>query len=269
MKQLGQPAKGRTPTKEELRSLVESRDLDSLMEVMNDSGRVPTLRLAHKLATDLLNDEPETLYQWGIAMAECQEWGTRSAAGWFIGAQYELDPDDAADRLIDLVDDDNWSVREGAAFGLARVLGDHFDEVMPLFRRWSQHDSVNVRRGVVISVMPVIRDPLNGLQRARPCLDLLEPLLSDREPYIRKNLGPFAIGTALLRHHPDITFQALEEWRDRYTDTNVRWNLAKAVSTSGGRRNLSRSISFLETLADDQRPEVQRVVSSAMRSLTK
>lgn len=237
------------------------------MAAMNESGRVPTLRLAHKLASELLIDEPETLYQWGVQMANCQEWGTRSAAGWFIGDHYDLHPNDAADRLIDLVDDNNWSIREGAAFGLARVLGDHFDEVLPLFHEWSRHRSVNVRRGVVISVMPVIRNRLNGVHRARPCLELLEPLLSDSEPYIRKNLGPFAIGTALLRHHPDITFDTLEEWRNRYDDIWVRWNLAKAVSSSGGRRHVQRSISFLETLANDERPEVQRAIASSMRSL--
>lgn len=267
MNQIGQPPKGRIPSKEELQGLVEARDLGSLMAVMNQSGRVPTLRLAHKLALDLLRDEPETLYQWGVAMADCPEWGTRSAAGWFIGGQYERHPDEAAELLIDLVDDDNWSVREGAAFGLATVLNDHFEEVLPLFEEWSRHESVNIRRGVVISVMPVIRDRSHGRDRAQPCLDLLEPLLSDSEPYIRKNLGPFAIGTALLRHHPDLTFAALETWRDRYDDVYVRWNLAKAVSSSGGRRHRERSLEFLETLADDQRPIVQRAVASSRRSL--
>ena len=269
MKQPGQPAKGRTPSADELRALVEARDLETLMVVMNESGRVPTLRLAHKLATKALRDEPEVHYQWGVAMAQCQEWGTRSAAGWFIGAHYRDHPDEVCRWLVDLGDDDNWSIREGAAFGFARLLNDNFDDVLPLFLEWRSHESVNVRRAVVIATMPVVRDAKHGVARAPICLELLEPLLADREPYIRKNLGPFAIGTALLNHHPELTFGALDDWRDRYDDPCVRWNLAMAVSSSGGRRRHERSMAFLQTLDDDPRPEVGRAVFSARRSLAK
>ncbi len=248
---------------------IEARDLDALMAAMNESGRVPTLRLAHKLATKALRDEPELHYEWGVAMAQCREWGTRSAAGWFLSDHYRNHPDDVCRWLIDLGDDGNWSIREGAAFGFARLLNDNFDDVLPLFRRWRSHASVNVRRAVVIAVMPVVRDAKYGAARAPLCLDLLEPLLADREPYIRKNLGPFAIGTALLNHHPELTFAALNDWRDHYDDTCVRWNLAMAVSSSGGRRHHDRSIAFLQTLTDDPRPEVSRAVSSALRSLEK
>ena len=230
---------------------------------------MPTLRLAHTLSEELLREEPETQFRWGVAMAACPEWGTRSAAGWFIGAHYGEHPVEAQSLLPDLADDDNWSIREGAAFGLARVLSDHFDEVLPLFRRWAHHASVNVRRAVVISTMPVVRQRGYGDHRARACLDLLEPLLSDPEPYIRKNLGPFAIGTALLNHHSNLTFAALAEWRDRYDDQWVRWNLAMAVSSSGGRRRRDESLAFLDSLEGDARPTVIRAVTTARRALLK
>jgi hypothetical protein len=126
-----------------------------------------------------------------------------------------------------------------------------------------------VRRAVVLAVMPVVRDRVHGAERAEPCLRLLELLLADRSRYVRKNLGPFAIGAAILNHHPDLTFTTLERWRDRYDDEQVRWNLAMAVSASGGVAHVERSLAFLHTLAPDERRTVWRAVASAARALGK
>jgi HEAT repeat protein len=236
---------------------------------MEESGRVPTARQAHKLVTKILQDEPETIYAWGVAMAERQEWSARLSASWFFSLYYERHQAEVQRLLLQLADDENWGVREGAAGGFAHVLGDHFDEVLPIFQEWARHPSENVRRAVVLAVMPVVRDKDRGAERAEPCLRLLEPLLADRSQYVRKNLGPFAIGAAMLNHHPDLTFAALERWRDQYDDEQVRWNLAMALSASGGVAHAERAMAFLYTLADDERRTVWRAVSSAARALGK
>jgi hypothetical protein len=97
------------------------------------------------------------------------------------------------------------------------VLQDNFDEVYTLYQEWARHPSENVRRAVVLAVMPVVRDEEFGAERAEACLRLLEPLLADRSQYVRQNLGPFAIGAAILNRYPDLTFATLERWRGRYT----------------------------------------------------
>jgi hypothetical protein len=265
----GVPDKGQVPSAAELRACIEARDLDGLITLMDESGRLPTLRQADELVKRILQDEPDTIYAWGVTMAGRSEWGARMAASWFFSPYYAAHQDEVRRLLLQLADDDSWTIREGASWGFARVLQDHFDEVYTLFQEWGRHPSENVRRAVVLAVMPVVRDKLHGAARAERCLRLLEPLLADRSPYVRKNLGPFAIGAAILNHHPDLTFTMLNEWRDRYDDEQVRWNLAMAVSASGGVAHVERSLAFLHTLAHDERRSVWRAVASAARTLGK
>ncbi len=265
----GVPEHGRTPSKAELRACVEARDLEGLLALMQESARVPTVRLAHKLVFQILRDEPETIYAWGVALAGRQEWAARFSAAGFFAPFYAAHKKEVRRLLLQLADDENWGVREGAAIGWTRVLQDHFDEVYPLYQEGTRHPSENVRRAVVLAVMPVARDKQHGAERAAPCLRLLEPLLADRSKYVRKNLGPFAIGASILNHHPDLTFATLERWRDQYDDEQVRWNLAMALSSSGGVAHVERALDFLHTLADDQRRTVWRAVASAARALGK
>jgi 3-methyladenine DNA glycosylase AlkC len=263
------PDKGRAPTQTELRACVEARDLESLIVLMNESGRMPTLRQADKLIKRILKHEPETIYAWGVTMTQRHEWAARMMASWLFAPYYAEHKEEVRCLLLQLADDDNWTIREGASWGYARVLQDHFEEVYPLFQDWARHPSENVRRAVVLAVMPVVRDKARGAERAGSCLRLLEPLLADRSQYVRKNLAPFAIGAAILNHHPDLTFATLERWRDQYDDEQVRWNLAMALSASGGVAHVERALTFLHTLADDERRTVWRAVASAARALGK
>jgi HEAT repeat protein len=265
----GVPDQGRMPTTAELETCIQARDLEGLIGLMDESGRMPTLRKAEKLVKKLLKSEPETIYAWGVEMAGRSEWAARMAASWLFSPYYAGHTQEVQRLLLQLADDESWTIREGASWGFARVLEDHFKEVYSLFQKWARHPSENVRRAVVLAVMPVVRDKAHGTERAEPCLRLLEPLLADRSEYVRKNLGPFAIGGAILNHHPDLTFAMLKEWRDAYDDEQVRWNLAMALSASGGVAHVERALAFLHTLADDERRTVWRAVASAARALGK
>ena len=141
----------------------------------------------------------------------------------------------------------------------------HFDADYPWLVAWTRSPAENIRRAAVLATMPVARSADFG--RAARCLDLLEPLLTDRSVYVRKNLGPFALGAAFLVHHPDLTFETLARWRDRYDDEQARWNLAMACAASGGTRWPARALAFLHTLADDPRPYVWLAVASALINL--
>jgi len=268
-KPAGVPDKGRIPTAAELQDCIEARDLDGLVALTNESGRLPTLRQADKLVKRVLKNEPDTIYTWGVEMAARSEWGARMMASWLFSPYYAGHEEEVQRLLLELADDDSWTIREGASDGFAQVLQDHFEAVYPLYLEWTGHTSENVRRAVVLSVMPVVRDKTHGVQRAEPCLRLLEPLLADRSLYVCKNLGAFAIGSAILNHHPDLTFATLAHWRDQYDDEQVRWNLAMAVSASGGVAHVERSLAFLHSLADDERRTVWRAVASAARALGK
>ena len=136
--------------------------------------------------------------------------------------------------------------------------------MMEILREWRGHSSPNVRRTVLIAAAKAAQT--RRLEWAEPLLKLIEPLLSDRHPTLRRNLGPFTIGSALLRYYPDMTFEYLIKWSTS-NDEQVLWNVAMAFSASGGQRLVKKALIILRKLSLDERRYVWRAVASAMWKL--
>jgi HEAT repeat protein len=238
---------------------------DGLSRLLAASGRAASVHAALRQAKRRFAQTPAALFALGCALAERDEQLAKGLAAALLGELYAGHEEIVRAVLLRLADDDDWVVREYAASGLGSVLDAHFDAAYPWFVAWTRHPSENIRRAAALATMPAGRSGDAG--RAARCLDLLEPLLTDRSVYVRKNLGPFALGAALLVRHPDATFAALARWRDRYDDEQARWNLAMACAASGGTRWPERALAFLHTLADDPRPYVWRAVASALLNL--
>ncbi len=237
----------------------------ALAAILAESGRAFTIHAARRQAQRLHAGQPDALFALGRDLAARPEPPARGLAALLLAEQYVGHEETVTEALLRLADDADWVTREYAAEALGHVLAAHFDAVYPRLAAWTHHPSANVRRAVAVATMTAARS--GDDERAGRLLDLLEPLLTDRAPYVRKNLGPFAIGSAFLVHHPDVTFAALARWRERYDDAQVRWNLAMACSAAGAARWPERSLAFLHTLADDSRPFVWRAVASALIAL--
>jgi hypothetical protein len=123
-----------------------------------------------------------------------------------------------------------------------------------------------MRRAVVVAAKYAARS--RHPERAEPLLDLIEPALREPDEYVRRNLGPFAIGDQLLRSYPDATFARLERWA-RDPDENVRWNVASTFTSASGAKVAERGFGVLAFLASDTRPFVTRAVSAAVRNILK
>src|SRR5207244_12227555 len=121
-----------------------------------------------------------------------------------------------------LAEDPHWEVREAAGGLLGTLLDRDFDRMRGRLEVLRSSKSENLRRAVVLAVKYAARR--DKPERVADLLRLLEPLLRDPEPYVRRNLGPSTIGDALLRVDPKETLKALKEWsRDR--DQTVRWHV--------------------------------------------
>jgi 3-methyladenine DNA glycosylase AlkC len=103
---------------------------------------------------------------------------------------------------------------------------------------------------------------------AEPLVSLVEPLLSDKTPYVRKNLGSFAIGDGLLRCYPSTAMKYLHKWAER-KDEGTLWNVAMAFASYGGKKNWQEGVKILSALATDERRYVWRAVASAMLYLAR
>src|SRR5438067_1661951 len=154
------------------------------------------------------------------------------------------------------------TVEEGPLSAVLAALARDYDRIRGRLEVLRSAKSENLRRAVVLAVKYAARR--DKPERVADLLRLLEPLLRDPEPYVRRNLGPYTIGDALLRVDPKETLKALKEWsRDR--DQTVRWNVAMAFSSAIGSFHWPAAKSILERLAKGPEPLVRNAVAKAMR----
>ncbi|MBN2517398.1 MAG: DNA alkylation repair protein [Candidatus Altiarchaeota archaeon] len=179
----------------------------------------------------------------------------------------------ARKQLDESFDPWSWVVRELGANGLMNLLSNHFNDHEfkggdPLYdemAKWRADKSVNIRRGAVMGMFFC-----KLIDKHVPeVLDFIEPLLHDRERYVRVNLGPFLISIIGLRNkgkYSELVFKKLREW-SKIKDENVRWNVAMSLSASFGRAYPEESLNILEPLARDERKFVWRAVASALKEI--
>jgi HEAT repeat protein len=179
-----------------------------------------------------------------------------------LAARYPEDPNGVLKAAEALAGDAHWEVREAAAGLLGTLMDRDFDRVKARCEALRHSRSENVRRAVVLAVKYAARR--DKPERVDALLDLLEPLLRAEEPYVRRNLGPFAIGDALLRVDPRTTLRRLRAW-SKERDAMVRWNVAMAFSTAIGSFHWPAAKALLERLARGPEPVVRMAVAKAMR----
>ena len=161
-----------------------------------------------------------------------------------------------------LAEDPHWEVREAAGGLLGTLLDRDFDRIRGRLETLRSSRSENLRRAVVLAVKYAARR--DKPERVPDLIQLIQPLMRDEEPYVRRNLGAYTLGDALLRVDPKETLRALREWsKDR--DQMVRWNVAMAFSSAIGSFHWPAAKSILERLAKGPEPLVRNAVAKAMR----
>ena len=163
-----------------------------------------------------------------------------------------------------LAREEDWAVRETAAALLGHVLIEAWADAITLLREWVSGPDSRLRRAVVVAAKYAART--RRPEWAEPLLDLVEPALRDHEEYVRKSLGPFAIGDQFVRSYPDATLARLRKWMQDPNE-NVRWNVAMTFSAASGARLGQRAPDILEFLATDDRPFVRGAVRVAQRRI--
>jgi len=217
-----------------------------------------TLRLVKK------NLGEEEIFKWAKHLATRKDTRSLSCLILSLRNPFPRHEEEVKELLLSLANDERWETRESAAYAFASVLLKNFEKVHSLFQDWVKHDSENVRRAVTLAAKYVAkaRKPEFG----EPLLRLIEPLLSDKSVYVRKNLGPFAVGDGILRAYPNLTMQYIEKW-SQSQDEQVLWNVAMVFSSAEGAKHCDEALPILRRLAADERRYVWGAVSSALRIL--
>jgi 3-methyladenine DNA glycosylase AlkD len=219
-------------------------------------GKAITLTLEHLNQAELFNA--------ACQFAMLSHPTAKEIAAYLLIKVYHQNPTEVMEKLSMLADDENWEVREWAASACGEQLANDFDHFYPEMANWVKAESANVRRAAALSVKYACKT--KRAEWANPLLDLIEPLLTDSDPYIKKNLGPFTIGDAMLRAFPVETLNRLNKWI-HLDNIHARWNIVKAFSTAQGAKVAENAIPILSILISDERTEIQRAVKSAMNNL--
>lgn len=212
----------------------------------------------------------------GPASIVRRDWATRllahprrvdkELAAILLAPLARSNPGDVERAALRLARDDRWDVREAAAGLLGEALDVNFDHFYRSLRTLIGKDEPRVRRAIVVAAKVAARS--RAPERAGPLLDLIEPALRDRDEYVRRSLGPFAIGDQLLRSYPEETLARLEGW-SRDADEVVRWNVAMAFSSATGAKLVDRGLPIVRALARDESKFVARAANAALRRMQK
>jgi len=248
--------------REAIDRVIQEQAFDTLAEIL-EGAQTPELRYAVKQLVRS-TQSIEILLGHAVKLAARSEPASRHVACGLLPKAYPGDPDAVLSLLLQLADDPDWTVRESAGDACGRLLRTDYSTMMEILREWREHSSANVRRAVLIAAAKAAQT--RRLEWAEPLLKLIEPLLSDRDSTLRRNLGPFAIGTSLLRYYPDMTFEYLVKWSTS-NDEQVLWNVAMSFSASAGARLVKKALIVLRKLSLDERRYVWRAVASAMWKL--
>ncbi|UCH78937.1 MAG: HEAT repeat domain-containing protein [Candidatus Coatesbacteria bacterium] len=163
-----------------------------------------------------------------------------------------------------LADDENWEVREAAVSAFRPLLEHDYGRAVKLLRRWATGGNVNLQRAAALAVMVAQRRPWPG--PVADIFDVLAPLMAVRAEYVRKNLGPFAIGSSIGRHYPEETLSFLRKMM-KAGDEQTRWNVAMAFNQSFGVHNPELALPFLTKLAADESKYVRTAAASSLRNI--
>ena len=260
----------------ELAVAVEHDDLDAVIAALAKRGsgafavgadpgtaKGADILLAARLIRSRATDPADRL-KWVKQLLTQQDFNGHQLGLVMLSDVYDQKPKTVLQLLRRHADSDNWVVREYAGTCAGRILDQHFTEVYPVMQAWSQHQSENVRRAVVIAAMEAAK--ANHPKRGAKLLKLLDPLMRDESRYVRVNLGQFAISLALLKNYPDLTLKWLRK-HARSQNEFARWNVAMVWSAVGGRKYAEQGMELLTDLAADERRFVWRAVASATAKL--
>lgn len=253
-------------TERDLRKAISQDNVDKFSELASPLKWGKPSWSASQLLLQVLDDEVERLWLWAINLSNHENPHTRRYASRILLRLWEKDKNRAEQFLTTLADDKHWLVREDAHATLSELLKKHFQQIFPILQTWSTHSSANLRRCVAIAARSA--GNLRKEEWAEPLIHLLEPLLSDKTVYVRKNLGPYAIGDGFLRCYPEFTLKRLGRWAYR-RDEGTRWNVAMAFASYGGSKNWREGVKILTELATDKRRYVWRSVASALLYLAR
>jgi hypothetical protein len=249
--------------RDQIDRLIEAGRLAALPGLL-DGADMQSIRYAAQQLATTLRESDASLFTHIERLLSDSESTSHQLACQLVPHAYVVHRKRAIALLPALIESDNWTIRDAACEVSGRLLREDFSRMIGDLEDWRSRESVNMHRAVVVAAIRA--SDSTRLERAEPLLRLLEPLLANSEPLVRRNLGPSAIGMHLLEDYPVQTFEYLVKWSTS-NDAQTLWNVAMAFSSPSAVSMAKKALIVLRKLSLDERRLVWRAVASAMWKL--
>ncbi|MBU1950690.1 MAG: HEAT repeat domain-containing protein, partial [Candidatus Eisenbacteria bacterium] len=257
---------------EKILSVIDTADIDQIMvalqigterpeEFSYEQRNVAFVRIIERFRTPTQRAELWKMIRFCAARPEII---ARQMACAILDNYWKDKKTEAERILLNLARDEDWEVREYASATIARIVRSNFKAVYPYLLRWAESDDPSVRRQVMVAIVAI--SDQEHPEWAKPLLDLVETNLKNRDPYVRRNLGPFALGEGLLRNYPEDTLEAMSTWTN-LDDEMVRWNIGMGLTVSHVGDYWEAALIILKSFGTDKRRMVWQAVSMALQNL--
>lgn len=168
------------------------------------------------------------------------------------------------DILTRYADHENWEIREYAGEMIGEFLRYHFRNYKSRLAHLRRSDSENIRRAVVIGLKYLGK--YRELSLSEEILEILGLYMDDTSNYVKKNLGPFAIGDAMIEYDSLHTIAYLKRWAS-HSNPNVKWNVASVFSTAAGAKHYDVGFELLGKLIHDEDKSVRQMALKGFKNL--
>ena len=168
------------------------------------------------------------------------------------------------DILIHYADHGNREIRQYAGEMIGEFLRYHFRNYKSHLAHLRRSDSENIRRSVVIGLKYLGK--YRELSLSEEILEILGLYMDDASNYVKKNLGPFAIGDAMIEYDPSHTIAYLKRWAT-HSNSDVKWNVASVFSTAAGAKHYGVGFELLGKLIRDDDKSVRQMALKSFKNL--
>jgi hypothetical protein len=177
----------------------------------------------------------EQLFEVAKSFTELNS-ATAKEIGIYILPKFYRENRNFVEQKILLIGDDlNWEVREWAASALEIIICEDYEIVLQFISSLVKHASPNLRRLSAVAIGYSSRCTNNEVFQT--LLKLLEELLEDENPYVRRSLSPFAIGTYAIAYKTEITCNWLLNLL-KHNNDDVIWNIGLILTTAEGAKHI-------------------------------
>ncbi|HMQ67577.1 MAG TPA: DNA alkylation repair protein [Ignavibacteria bacterium] len=201
-------------------------------------------------------------FESGNKLCNMKEDNAKEIGVSVIWRGFKYSPEKVKKQLLKIADDPNWEVREYAGTVFAEALK-HNDCFYADILKWTKHPSENVRRAVVFSAIG-----LRNEKDIKKAFAIFKPMMHDDSRYVKKNLGPFILGSYFGNAFPEDVLNQLKKW-SKIKDEHVRWNIIMSFNNSFGNKYPDEALEVIRMFLDDENKTVRRAVKSSLNHLSK